>query len=125
MSKPNRIWLPVDANFTRDPDILKAGERAGWLYLAILGQIKMSGAAGVITAAEVKALGLRDVQSRLPPLVRYGLLERTNDPDVYWVPAWEAWQGNQDRATYMREWRSRAKRKIATVDHPERPQSDR
>ena len=108
MSKPGRSWLPLDANFTRDPSIVAAGEAAGWLYLAILGQLKLTGAAGMISRAEVYALGIDRPGPRLVSLSRVGLVKETDQPGVYYLPAWESWQhGPTDRAAYMREWRAR------------------
>jgi hypothetical protein len=108
MSKPGRSWLPLDANFTRDPSIVNAGEAAGWLYLAILGQLKLTGAAGTITRGELNALGIDRIATRLGGLERVGLVKETEEPGVYSVPAWASWQhGPTDRAAYMREWRAK------------------
>ena len=108
MSKPGRSWLPLDANFTRDPTVIAAGERAAWLYLAILGQLKLTGSPGIVTRREILALGIERITTRLTDLERVGLVKMTDDPGVYEVPAWRSWQhGNDDRAAYMREWRAR------------------
>ena len=108
MSKPGRSWLPLDANFTRDPTVIAAGERAGWLYLAILGQLKLTGAAGIVTQGEVASLGIRQWEQRLRDLERVGLVKESDDAGSYSVPAWQSWQhGPTDRAAYMREWRAR------------------
>lgn len=108
MSKPGRAWLPLDANFTRDPTIIAAGESASWLYLAILGQLKLTGATGIITRKEILALGIDRPGARLTSLERVGLVKPTDESGVYVVPAWASWQhGNADRAAYMREWRAR------------------
>jgi len=108
MSKPGRSWLPLDANFTRDPTIIAAGERAGWLYLAILGQLKLTGARGIVSRGEVQSLGVSGWEARLGALERVGLVKETEDVGTYSIPAWSAWQhGSFDRAAYMREYRAR------------------
>lgn len=112
MSKPGRTWIPLDANFTRDPDVLEAGEGAGWLYLAVLGQLKLAGrSAGIITRAEVRRLGIDKADSKLAALNRVGLVVEIADrPGVYDVPAWSQWNDpSTTRAAYMRDWRSRRK----------------
>ena len=108
MSKPGRSWLPLDANYTRDPTIIAAGESAAWLYLAILGQLRLTGAAGIITRREIGALGIDRVGPRLASLERVGLVKETDERGTYSIPAWQSWQhGNEDRAAYMRGWRAR------------------
>ena len=108
MSKPGRSWLPLDANFTRDPTIIDAGERAAWLYLAILGQLKLTGAPGIVTQREIATLGIARWEPRLRDLARVGLVKESEDAGSYEVPAWRSWQhGNEDRAAYMRGWRAR------------------
>jgi len=117
MSKTGRLWFPLDANFTRDPTILDAGERAAWLYLAILGQLKSTGAQGIITLREIKTLGIPIIEPRLRALERVGLLKQTDARDVYELPAWHAWNAvSYDRAAYMRAWRARQK-----TEHDEPP----
>ena len=108
MSKPGRMWLPLDASFTEDPRVLEAGERAAWLYLAILGKVKRTGTRGMITRDEVQTLGIRSYQRRLSALIDAGLIEESPySPRLLIVPAWEAWQADSERAAYMRAYRAR------------------
>jgi hypothetical protein len=106
--KKGRTWLPLDAGFTRDPDVIRAGEAAGWLYLGILGQLRMTGSQGSITREEVEHLGIPRTNSRLYSLQKAGLLVPSDvDPDAFVVPAWASWQPDQARADYMRAYRRR------------------
>lgn len=119
MSKPGRIWFPLDANFTRDPAIQAAGDRAAMLYLAILGQLKLTGGRGFVARSELPGLGIARWEPRFRDLERVGLVKSTGVDDVYSVPAWEAWQDTSyDRAAYMRTWRARRNR-LTAVDDPD------
>ena len=109
--KKGRVWLPLDAGFTRDPAIIRAGEAAGWLYLGILGQLRMTGAPGVITRAEVNHLGIPRTNARLNALEKVGLVVPSpTDPGSLVIPAWAAWQPDPARAEYMRAYRKRVPR---------------
>jgi hypothetical protein len=108
VSKPGRMWLPLDASFTEDPRVLRAGEPAAWLYLAILGKIKRTGSRGMISRDEVQVLGIRNADRRLARLIDAGLLTVAPETDrLLIVPAWESWQPDESRAAYMRRWRAR------------------
>lgn len=117
MSKPGRIWFPLDANFTRDDRVVAAGDAAAILFLAILGHVKLSGAPGTIHRTTLPALGIGAWERRLARLLAVGLIEPSPGPgDVLRIAAWESWQVSRDRADYMREWR--AKRKAADDPDP-------
>jgi hypothetical protein len=107
MSKDGRTWFPLDAAFTSEDKVADAGERAGWLYIAMLGRIKTAGAHGTLTKKQIGMLGIRGWEGRLADLVRVGLVIQL-DPNVYRIPAWEDWQGGSQRAAYMRQWRAKA-----------------
>lgn len=109
MSKTGRTWFPLDVNYTSDDRVLEAGERAGWLYLAMLGKIYSSRQHGVITRKQVGTLGVPGWEKRMTDLQRVGLI-KSLDPEVYLVPAWQDWQGNPQRAAYMRKWRAQKAR---------------
>lgn len=106
MSKTGRTWFALDIHFTVEDKILDAGERAGWLYLAMLGRIYGNGSHGVITRKQLATLGISGWERRMTELLRVGLV-RQLDRDVYCLPAWQDWQGNAQRAAYMREWRAK------------------
>lgn len=103
-----RTWLALDTGFTHDDKVLAAGERAGWLLLAIFGRIKSQGRAGEITRAEVATLGIPTWQPRLAALLRVGLVVEV-EPEHYLVPRWDGWQTAPTRAEYMRKYRARRK----------------
>jgi hypothetical protein len=106
MPRDDRTWLAIDANYPNDDKILRAGERAGWLFLAILCRLKMSGRPGVVDRAEIASLGIPGWQVRLERCVRVGLLTESIE-GRYVVASWESWQSQKGRAAYMREWRAR------------------
>lgn len=106
MGKAGRSWIALDTNFVRDDKVLAAGERAGWLFLAILGAVRATGRDGVISRAQVGALGVPVWQPRLATLLRVGLLVEVRAGE-YAVPAWDEWQTPPSRAEYMRKWRAR------------------
>jgi hypothetical protein len=107
MSKPGRMWLPLDASFTEDPRVIRAGEPAAFLYLAILGKIKRTGSHGLILRTELPLLGIRQYERRLSLLIDAGLIaESRQNPELLTVPAWDSWQPDADRAAYMRRWRA-------------------
>jgi hypothetical protein len=108
MSKPGRMWLPLDASFTEDPRVLRAGEPAAWLYLAILGKVKRTGSRGLILRDELPMLGIRSYERRLAALIDAGLIaESAQSPRLLIVPAWDSWQADSERAAYMRAYRAR------------------
>jgi hypothetical protein len=117
MAKPGRQWFPVDARFTRDEQVLEAGERAFWLFLAMLAHIYETRNPGIITRRELDTIYLQGPgwHARMPALLKVGLVIQL-DPDRYQVPAWESWQGTSDRAAYMREWRRQRKQEASTDD---------
>lgn len=117
IGKEGRRWFPVSNGIIRDDRILTAGEPALVLFIAILGHISEHQRRGVITRVEIEHLGLRDSARRLDALVRAGLLEKTVD-DIYWVPAWEAWNTGTAHAKYMRDWRARQKGLREVKDDP-------
>jgi hypothetical protein len=119
MSKPGRMWLPLDASFTEDPRVLEAGERAAWLYLAILGKVKRTGTRGMILRDELPGLGIRQYQRRLAALIDAGLIvESSQSARLLVIPAWESWQADSERAAYMRAYRAR-KRSDGNGSEPE------
>lgn len=118
MAKPGRRWFPLDVAFTRDEQVLEVGERAFWLYLAMLAHIYESKKHGVISVRELNTIYLKGEswRKRIPPLLKVGMVVQL-DPDVYHVPAWEGWQPNEHRAAYMRSWREQKRREVQTQLH--------
>jgi hypothetical protein len=94
-----RTYLPLDCRVFEDDKIIKAGERAAFLYLNILCAIKLDGADGTITERKIGRLHVDKWRQRVDNLVAAGLLLALNeatddDPDAeitYLVPAWSRW----------------------------------
>ncbi|CAB4218079.1 hypothetical protein UFOVP1608_4 [uncultured Caudovirales phage] len=94
-----RNYLPLDCRFFDDERVAKAGERAAYLYLAILCAIKQDNSDGMISIWKIKRLGVDKWKPRLERLVSVGLLlvltddlngVSEHDP-AYGVPAWSRW----------------------------------
>jgi hypothetical protein len=78
VSDPNdgRLFLPLDVNFFDDPEILAAGEKAGWLYLHMLTLSKRTLSDGFVADAQVRKFGLTGMAARLSALAKDHLIER-------------------------------------------------
>lgn len=94
-----RTYLPLDCRVFEDDKIIKAGERAAFLYLNILCAIKLDGADGVISLGKIRRLHVDKVAQRVDKLISAGLLLPLNEasddlPEAeiqYLVPAWSRW----------------------------------
>lgn len=94
-----RTYLPLDCRVFEDDKIIKAGERAAFLYLNILCAIKLDGADGTISLRKIKRLPVDKVAQRVDKLVSVGLLLALKEPGDdgaddeihYLVPAWSRW----------------------------------
>lgn len=94
-----RTYLPLDCRVFEDDKIIKAGERAAFLYLNILCAIKLDGADGTITERKISRLHVDKWRQRVDKLIAAELLLVINgpsddDPDAeieYLVPAWSRW----------------------------------
>jgi hypothetical protein len=110
VGKEGRRWFPLENGFVRDARVLDAGERASWLFIAILGHLSEHNQPGLITRNEIGALGITGWRPRLDRLIQSGLLEK-RDETTFTIPSWDAWHAAlTDHALYMREWRARQKR---------------
>lgn len=72
------IYLPLSVDFCSNPRLLRAGERAGWLYIAAALLSKRVMSDGFIEEVQLPTLGLKGVRARADALVREGLWERVN-----------------------------------------------
>lgn len=101
-----KIYVPLDVMFFDDDKVLRAGERAAWLYLAILAKVKALDTGGTITREQVGRLGIPGWQARLKTLVDVGLVILALE--VYVVPSWERWnESPEQRAERLRKDRER------------------
>jgi hypothetical protein len=110
-----REYLPLDCRFFDDEKIAKAGERAAYLYLAILCQIKMDQSDGMISLWKIKRLNVDKWRQRVDKLIEVGLLlpltetlETVPEHDLaFGVPSWSRWNLSaheiQDRREKGRE----------------------
>jgi len=102
-----RIYLPLDVAFLDDDKVIAAGERAAWLYVAILLRIKHLDTDGIITRAQIARTGVTGWQTRLGKLIAVGLVV-TDDADTFVIPAWSKWNElSHQRAERHRKDRER------------------
>ena len=123
MARTPGIYVPLDANYLRDPAIRRAGPDAELLYIRALAHVKSGDTDGLILSYDlpVIAIGLRTVQKRVDALVREGLW--IEDPEGWLIRSWCRWNMTRDeRAT------DKAKRRIGAMltnhgkgAHAERP----
>ncbi len=110
----HRPYIRLDAAFMDDDRIIEAGERAAWLYLAVLMSCRQRRADGIISRGQVARLNVAGWQSRLAKLLSVGLLVETDDHTshdvVYLVPGWSKWQRTEEwyaaEAERKRAWRA-------------------
>lgn len=93
--KTPRLYVPLDARFFEDDRVIRAGERAAYLYLAILCAVKADGTNGVITHLKIGRLHVDGWRPRLQKLLDVGLLLELESPELddvtYYVNAWTHW----------------------------------
>lgn len=105
-----RLFLPLDAAFFDDERVIEAGEKAGWLLLAMFCRIKQLGKDGTITDAQIGRLGVPGTRQRLAALVDVGLICRIDGG--YEIPAWLKWNERQSvREKRSQDARDRANRR--------------
>lgn len=82
-----RVYLPLDVEFMEDDRIIEAGEKAGWLYLAMCLRAKRLLSDGKLTARQVSRLPVSGQSPRLKALVDVGLIR--HEGDGYRITAWD------------------------------------
>lgn len=87
MARKSAVWIPLDVNFMDDPKVLKAGEQAGWFYLAMCLACKRIGTDGVLEGIQLARLGVVGWQKRLARLVDHELVIEVG-PDAYAIASW-------------------------------------
>lgn len=110
MARSARIYVPLDAALFDQDAIIDAGERATYLYIAILCRIKQLESDGVISTRQVAKLAISGWQNRLQALVRTGLLVTEPGLEQYIVPSWAKWNElSHQRAARLAKDRERKK----------------
>lgn len=68
------LYLPLDVQFFEDPKVLRAGEKAGWLYLNMALACKRLGTDGVLEHIQIERLHVPNWRGRLSILIREQLV---------------------------------------------------
>lgn len=124
------LFLPLDTEFMDEDKILDAGERAAWLYLAMMLRCKRLETDGVLTARQIERLGIPGWQKRLADLMRplgadQDPLVTQLDADTYLICAW---LNHNDPAELVQAKRRKdAERKRSNARNPDgiRTESER
>lgn len=90
MARSRRLYVPLDVGFFDDGRIVRAGEKAAFLYLKILALVKMREADGIVEPEQLARLHIRDWKKRLVSLCDEGLIVEMEDGN-YLVPSWSKW----------------------------------
>jgi hypothetical protein len=81
------LFLPLDVNFMEDEKVIRAGEAAGWLYLAMCLACKRLLNDGILDRKQIERLHVRGWRQRLDTLVENELVMVWDDTR-YAVVAW-------------------------------------
>jgi hypothetical protein len=116
---PTKPFLPIDVEFMNDDKIINAGPAAGWLFLAMLLQIKKLGTDGTITQPQMARLFVDKWPRHLETLIEQGLVldisEPINTRKHLWVPSWHKWNlSKAERQQISEKARSAAKKRWST-----------
>lgn len=99
--KPRGIYLPLDIEFFDNDKILSAGEKAGWLYLAMCCRAKRLLSDGVLSVQQIDRLHITGWRKRLDQLVSVGLVMPTDD-GRYLILGWLERNLSAERVEQMR-----------------------
>jgi lysozyme family protein len=95
--KSTRIYLPLDVSFMDDDKIIRAGEQAGWLYLAMALRCKALGVDGVLSDVQVARLHVDGWKQRLERLIEEkAVIPRKTG---YALPAYLKWNESMSEKT--------------------------
>jgi hypothetical protein len=103
VARKGSLWLPLDVNFMDDPKVIRAGEQAGWLYVAMSLFCKRVGTDGLMMPEQVERLGVNNWRKRLDALLREELVVLLDDGQL----AIAAWLLHNDSADEVAEKRRR------------------
>lgn len=85
--KVGQVFLPLDVEFFDNDKVHEAGEKAGWLYLAMSCRSKHKVSDGVLSPGQIDRLGISGWKQRLSDLLRVGLVEE--HPAGYYISGWQ------------------------------------
>lgn len=90
-AKAPGLYVPLDANYMRDPRIRRAGPDAELLYLRALAYSKGGGTEGMVWDYDLAAIaiGLKKVDERVEALVREKAWERRDEG--HFICGWFNW----------------------------------
>ena len=110
MARTRRLYVPLDVGFFDDGRIVRAGERAAFMYLKLLALVKMREADGIIEPEQLARLHIADWRKRLVRLLEEGLLVEMEDGN-YLLPSWSKWNElSHERALRLANDRDRKRR---------------
>ena len=111
-----RPYIRLDAEFMRDAKVLRAGEQAGWLYVALLCLSASLRSDGVVDMVQVPLTGIEDWRDRLSRLEAVELV-RVEDGQVV-IPKWSEWQKTQQEYVKEAERKRTARVQRMSGGHP-------
>jgi hypothetical protein len=109
MARKGTLWLPLDVNFMDDPKILRAGEQAAWLFLAMCLFSKRVGIDGLMDEMQIARLGVPGWQKRLRALLGVELVVQLDQG--YAIAAWLVHNDSADDVAEKRRRDAERKRK--------------
>lgn len=77
--RPRNIYLPLDVEFFDNDRVITAGEKAGWLYIAMCCRSKRLLSDGVLSVQQIDRLHVPAWKQRLAALLEVGLVVPTDD----------------------------------------------
>ena len=95
-ASPPSLYVPLDANYLRDPKIRRAGPDAELLYLRGLAHSKSGETDGVIHDydLDVIAVGLDGAEDRAAKLVEVGAW--SEHPEGWFITGWFRWNESRE-----------------------------
>ena len=114
------VYVPLDANYLRDPRIRRAGPDAELLYLRSLAHAKAGETDGMIYDfdLELVAVGLNKVPARVAALVREEAWERRDEG--WFITGWFNWNESVDKLRAQKKKRAEGAAKTNHKKHIER-----
>jgi hypothetical protein len=108
------VYVPLDANYLRDPRIRRAGPEAEHLYLRGLAYAKSGETDGLIYSfdLDVVSIGLNKVPNRVAALVREQAWQE--HPEGWFITGWFNWNEPVDK---LREQKKKRAEGAAKTNH--------
>jgi hypothetical protein len=104
-------FVALSATFPDDKDIVRAGERAAWLYLVMACDSRLHRGDGIVEEHRMTRLAVPGWRTRLTALIDNGLVQQV--PEGYYLPGYLKW--NQSEHAYQK--RSAAGKVAACKKH--------